>query len=111
MKEDFIIIKFRGQVRRISLEEVVFVEQNLRKVLFHLHSEICTTYGKLERYREHLPRGFYQCNKSYIINLDKVVKMGDQIIYFSDGEDIRIGRQSFHGAKKAFLQFSSPSDR
>ena len=110
MEKDFIIIKFKGQVRKIGLEDVIFVEQDLRKVLFHLHSEVCATYGKLEKYLEQLPQEFYQCNKSYVINLEKVIKMNDQTIYFSDGQEIRMGRQSFHGAKKAFLKFVLPSD-
>ncbi|QHI73219.1 LytTR family DNA-binding domain-containing protein [Aminipila terrae] len=110
MEDRFIVLKFKGEVRKIIPQEIVFVEQNLRKVLFHLNSEVCGTYGKIENYVEHLPREFYQCNKSYVINLDKVVKMGNQVIYFSDGKDIRIGRQSFHGAKKAFLKFASQSE-
>ncbi|QAT43144.1 LytTR family DNA-binding domain-containing protein [Aminipila luticellarii] len=110
MKKDFIILKFKGEVRKILPQDIIFVEQDLRKVLFHLNSEIYGTYGKIETYMQHLPQEFYQCNKSFVINLDKVIKMRDQIIYFSDGKDIRIGRQSFHGAKKAFLKFASESE-
>lgn len=107
MKDKCIVIKFRGEVRKIFPQEIIFVEQNLRKVLFHLNSEVCGTYGKIQNYVENLPQEFYKCNKSYVINLDKVTKMGNQIIYFSDGNDIRIGRQSFSSAKKAFLEFIS----
>lgn len=110
MKENCIIIKFRGEVRKILPQEIIFVEQNLRKVLFHLNSEVCGTYGKIQNYVEHLPEEFYKCNKSYVINLDKVTKMGNQIIYFSNGNDLRIGRQSFYGAKKAFLEFALQSE-
>jgi len=110
MKDNCIIIKFKGEVRRILPQEIVFVEQNLRKVLFHLNSEVCGTYGKIENYMQNLPEEFYKCNKSYVINLNKVIKMGNQVIYFSDGNDIRIGRQSFHGAKKAFLEFALQSE-
>lgn len=110
MKENYIIIKFRGEVRKIFPHEIIFIEQNLRKVLFHLNYEVCGTYGKIENYLVELPQEFYKCNKSYVINLDKVTKMGNQVICFSDGKDIRMGRQSFHGAKKAFLEFTAQSE-
>ncbi len=107
MKEKRIIIKFKGEVRGILPDDIVFIEQNLRKVFFHLTSDVCGTYGKIESYTLNMPKEFYKCNKSYVINLDKVTRMGDQTIYFSNGNDIRIGRQSFYGAKKAFVEFLS----
>ncbi|MFV0516548.1 MAG: LytTR family transcriptional regulator DNA-binding domain-containing protein [Aminipila sp.] len=105
MKDKEIIIKFKGEVRKIDSKEIIVIEQNLRKVFFHLGEEVCVTYGKISEYEPILPKEFYRCNKSYIMNLDKIIKMEKQIIYFSDNTDIRLGRKSFCAAKKAFLAF------
>lgn len=111
MKENGIIIKFKGEVRKVLPHEIIFVEQNLRKVFFHFSSDMFGTYGKIENYLVSLPKEFYKCNKSYVINLDKVAKMKDQIIFFSDGNCIRVGKHSFDGAKRAFLEFTSQLEK
>lgn len=102
---DAVIVKNKGEIRRIAFQDIIYIEKNLRKIYFHLASDVFCTYGKFDNYAIDLPEEFYMCNRSYIINLNKVAIMKDQTIYFIDGEDIRLGRDRFYGARKAYSAF------
>ncbi|MBN7772111.1 LytTR family DNA-binding domain-containing protein [Clostridium aminobutyricum] len=102
---DAVVVKNKGEIRRIAFQDIIYIEKSLRKIFFHLSSEVFCTYGKFDMYVVDLPEEFYLCSRSYIINLSKVIIMKDQTIYFVDGKDIRIGRDKFYGARKAYSAF------
>lgn len=102
---DAFVIKNKGEIRKIEFQDIIFIEKSLRKIFFHLSSGIVCTYGKFDNYLEDLPKEFYLCNRSYIINLSKVIIMKDQIIYFVGGQDIRIGKDKFYSARRAYSDF------
>lgn len=102
---DAFVVKNKGEIRKIEFQDIIFIEKSLRKVFFHLSSGIFCTYGKFDMYLEDLPKEFYLCSRSYIINLSKVIIMKDQTIYFVEGKDIRVGKDKFYSARRAYSDF------
>ena len=90
------------QCCRISLENILYVEQQGREVLIVTENITYRKYGKLSDMEAYLDERFFYCLKSMTINLSNVISMQNQVITFRDGTEIFLGRQNFVKAKQTF---------
>jgi len=102
MENKYIPIVNREEACKVYIDDVLMLEQDLRKTFIHTEGEKFWRYGKIEELAGFLDSRFFKCHKSYIINMDQVVKMKDQTIFFKNGETIMIGRDKFKAAKQNF---------
>lgn len=101
----YIPLVSRGETCKIFLESIILIEQELRKARIYTDEENYSLYSKIEEFTQYLDGRFLRCHQSYIINLDKVVKMKAQTIFFENGLKIMIGREKFINAKQNFTNY------
>jgi len=105
MERRYIPIVKRSETSKIYLESIILIEQNLRKVVIHTEEDSYWRYGKIEELVKYLDGRFLKCHSSCIINMDKVIKMREQTIFFENGLEIGIGREKFLSAKQNFARY------
>jgi DNA-binding LytR/AlgR family response regulator len=105
MLRDYIPIIRRDETSKIFVDDVLCIEQELRKAVIYTMGDTYWCYGKISDLSKHLDNRFFQCHQSYIINMDRVVKMREQTIYFENGFKITIGRDKFSIAKQSFSAY------
>lgn len=91
----FICLKSTGQVRRLSVEDILYVENQGRKLLFHTKEAIFTCYGKMEEYERQLPDYFFRCHRGYLVSLKEVASYERNAIYLSNGEMLLMAKQKY----------------
>lgn len=99
---DYIPFIKRNDICKIFIEDIMMIEQDLRKIVIHTEEEQHQCYGKISELSEYLDGRFYKCHCSCIINMDKVVRMKDRMIYFENGFVMPICREKFQNAKQYF---------
>lgn len=100
-------VKTKNRIYVIEFENVVFFEKELRKIIIHTKAGNIEFYGSFTELIQHLDDRFLFCHRSYIINMDEIIVMGEGKIYVSSNECIFFGRETYRKARKEFQRYLS----
>lgn len=65
----------RGNVTKIPIDTILFIESNYRKIIVHTKNQEYEYYEKLDVLEEMLKQdGFIRCHQSYIVATDKITR-------------------------------------
>ena len=99
-----VVLKVRGRSIVVACDDVEFVESERRKVRFHTSDGPIESYCTLADAAESLPDTFFQCHKSFIVNMDKVVEIGADGISMKSGATVPVSQKRRRFAKEALLE-------
>ena len=102
MNEKYIPIINKEETCKVYIEKVLFIEQELRKTIIYTEIDKFWRYGKIDELLRYLDNRFFKCHQSCIINMDKVIRMKEQTIFFENGLKIVMGKEKFKYAKQNF---------
>jgi len=105
MGQAFIPIWTRWETGRVNLDEIIYIEKDLKKISIHTYGREVSFYGKMHQIEEYLDSRFLVCHRSYLFNMDKIVHMGNQTLELETGARIHLGRESFRKARRVFEQY------
>ena len=103
--ENYIPVKTRKETTRVNIREILYIETELRIVKIYTAKRAYRLYGKLDEIVKYLKDNFYRCHKSCVINLEMIERMEDGVIYFSDGQTVRIGQNNYRLTKNHYLRY------
>ena len=95
----------KKEIRKVFLESIILVEQKLRKTTIYTDEDNYRYNSKIDEVMQYLDGRFLKCHQSYIINLDKVVRMHACTIIFENGIEIALGRDCFTAAKQRYAVY------
>lgn len=104
-KRLYLPIVSASEVVKVYLDEIVYIESEVRKIHYHTEDGIYSVYAKLDEVAENLPENFFRCHKRCLINLEKVKRMSGNTIYFENGSSIIMGQNNFIKTKHAYKIF------
>ena len=103
--KNYIPIIRRDETCKVFIENILAIEQDLRKTVIYTEGDKYWRYGKMDELLTYLDGRFFKCHHSCVINMDKVVKMREQTIFFENGFSIMMGREKFQCAKQNFARY------
>lgn len=104
MKEYIPIISTKETIRA-SVEEILYVEQYLRKTKIVMESGCHENYGKINEYVVYMGNNFLKCHRSLYVNMDNVVSMKDQTVHFKTGDSVILSRDKYTAARQRFSAY------
>lgn len=106
-KRRYIKVTYLGTETSILLSNIHYLESNLRKVIFGLpEGREITVNGKLSDFEPALiEHGFCRCHKSYLVNLEHIDRIEDDMFYLTCGKTVNISRAYKSSAKKAYFDY------
>jgi DNA-binding LytR/AlgR family response regulator len=81
------------------------MESKGRTIEVHTAEGIITTYERLNNIISSLPPSFYQCHKSYIVNMHQIQRFKSSEIQLKNGEIVTVSRSKYNETKKAYFEF------
>lgn len=87
------LLKIDGKGTLIDLNDVQFIEKNGMKLIYHAFHDDYETYISLNKIQSKLPKNFVRCHKSFIANLNNIVRISftDNTILFKNNSICYIG--------------------
>ena len=82
----------RQTMERIDCHEICFMESRGHNVYIYTKNREIRIYQKLTDLVDLLPDYFHQCHKSYIVNLEYVVRLERTLLYMADGRMVPVSR-------------------
>lgn len=97
-KESY-VLKTSGGIRKIYLEDLIFVESEGHYLYFHTTSDTYTVLSSMKKVEADLKdTHFFRCNNSYLVNLEYVHSIEGNIVHVGE-YDLTVSRPR----KKSFL--------
>lgn len=104
--DGYIIINYKGVDTKIRLSNIQYIESNLHKILFHMHSaQTIEIRSKLDFYEGKLSDSFIRCHKSFIVNLAYVEGIDSRGFVMKEGEIVKISRPYLNESKEAYYSY------
>ena len=95
----------RSEIAAVKEDEIVYAENQGRLVTIYTTSRKYSYYGKLSDLKEMLGHSFCSCHSSMIINFEKVASIKDGTFRMEGGQILPMGKNSYHSARKSFIDF------
>nr|WP_288828942.1 LytTR family DNA-binding domain-containing protein [uncultured Clostridium sp.] len=104
LKEPPIIVKSGQTTLCVSCSDLLYVEVNNKTVTLHNKNDITEFSGKLEAIETNLPARFYRCHRSFIVNMDYVVRFDKMDLHLVNGESVPVSKRKYQDFTRAFLR-------
>lgn len=101
-EEQFLTLKIRHSHIRIAVNDILFLERNLRETFIYTKSETYTVRDKLNILQQQLPDFFVCCHRSFLVNLHAVSRLQHTEITLTTGQQIPVSRAHYENVKKSF---------
>ncbi len=106
-----IVIQRGAACEVVLLSEIVYCEVQGRKLYLHRTDEtVVDYYGRLEELARRVDRRFFQCHRSYLVNLDCVRGCQNGQVMLSGGMTIPVSRLRERGLIQALLTHMKERD-
>lgn len=106
-KKQSITIAYEGTEIDILISNIQCLESSLRKIIFTLsENKEIEIAGKLTDFESFLLKyGFCRCHKSYLVNIEHIDRIDDDMFYLTCGKAVKISRAYLQSAKKAYFEY------
>ncbi len=107
------IVKNQHGIFVFQVEDIVYMEKNLRKICLYVRVLDSSKYEQIEfygRFEEVVPQlddRFMHCHRSYIINMDEIVWMRGCEIFVMPDIRIHMGKDAYGRARRIFREYLS----
>lgn len=104
-----IVLRQRGVPISIALREIYYIESRGHTIEVHTAMETVVAYDSLENVMRSLPVGFFQCHKSYIVNMAQIRRFQSANILLKNGETVPISRARYTQTKESYFNYMGQS--
>lgn len=108
-EEPSMILKTHGQSVAVPFQDILYLESDRHNVQVFTAGEVITVSGKLSALMAGLPASFFQCHKSYIINMRQIRRIGPASVLLKNGGSVPVSRARYAGLKEAWFRFVDAS--
>lgn len=102
---NYIPIITKRESSKVHTAEILYLEKDLRRINIYTVSRVYTIYGKFDTITKYLGDSFHKCHGSCIVNLDKIIRMEEGIIYLENGQTLRVGQNSYQSTRRYYHKY------
>ncbi len=102
----YYVIKSKSTIRRIEVQNILFVETVRKHLIFHLASEHIEIPGKISEVTEQLKQyGFYQVHQGYCVNMNHIKEFCLYDIIMDNDERVMVSIRKRAEVMKAYAEY------
>lgn len=100
-----ILVRNKGQLRRVPADIVYYIESSNRKVILCLPDETIEFYDKISELEQLLKPDFFRIHKGYLINMRYVERYDRSEVLMKNGDRLLISKYKYHEFVNAYLNY------
>ncbi len=101
----YLLVKTEGSHRRIPVDDILYVENNGRKVILHMKTECLEYYERMNHLEDVLGDGFYRCHRGYLVALSAISGYDHESITVGQGDKIYLAKQKYSEFVKRYCRY------
>ena len=104
-KQNALVIVNKGEIARLPVSHIVFLESSGRKMCIHSKDRVWETYMKFSDIGERMPSQFLRCHQSYMVNMDYIQSMSGQIFNLGRYGQVPISQSRMKMVSERFMTY------
>ncbi len=104
-RDSLICLSGKDLATAVPSSSIHYLESSGHRLSIHTDSDCYTIYERLEAVANRLPSDFYQCHKSFLVNMKHIRQIDKYQIYLKDGTVIPIAKSRYNGTKKRYFEY------
>lgn len=105
-RKSCIIINVKGNIHRIMIRDIYYVESERRKIFIHGNGDsIESYYMKLDDFISKAPGVFLRCHQSFAVNMDKICYFSSKHVILFNGKKLLVSQRKYREAKEQFFEY------
>lgn len=102
----YIVVKCGTVSKKVLIQDILYVESNNKKVIFHTNGRKIETYGKMDETEKMLGQVFYRCHRCYLANMEKITAYSQDTIQLVNGDRLILARKKYPDFLKKYKNFA-----
>lgn len=103
-ENDFLVFSGKKEYF-IKIKDIQYIESLGDEMALHLEKDYIIVKETLKGINKRLDQRFYQCHKSYIVNMQNILKLENDKVYLKHGETVAVSVRRRKEMKKQYFQF------
>ena len=103
-KNNYLTISWNRREHNILLDDIIYMERNLRTTTIYCTSSTYYTSEKLTDLLKRLDHNFAYCHRSYLINLNQITGFENNLVTLAGKHKIPVSQKRANDVKKQFLE-------
>lgn len=104
-KKRQLFIRKRGRSITISVDDILYLENEMHKIAVHTRQETFTFYGTMSELEQKVGEGFYRCHRGYLVNMAYVAEYDAETICLTNGESVYLAREKYQDFVKQYMRY------
>lgn len=100
-----LIVKTGNSYHSIPLENIIYAENNGRKIILHTNGSTLEFYGKMNDLEGELGGGFFRCHRGYLVSMAYVSGYDSGNIYLKNGDQIYLAKRKLAEFAKEYRAY------
>lgn len=103
--DKYIPVITRQYSRKINVDDIVYLEQQQRKLAIVTKDQTYVSYQRIENVEKQLDERFYHTLKKLIVNIEQISAAENQTIVFENGIALQLGREAYIRTKQTYAAY------
>ena len=99
------MFKIRSRIHVVPIGEILYLEKYRKQIRAHTEKGDHVFYARFDDVMPDLDVRFSRCHRSYVLNYDRVVYMGDYVIRMDDSSELFFGKPTILRIKKDYESY------
>ena len=98
-------IKTREQHYAIEHRNILYVENQGRKVKIHTREKVIEAYAVMNELEQKLGEGFYRCHRGYLVNMKHITEYNHTSIRLNNGESVYLAKERYGEFIREYMRY------
>ena len=103
--KEYITVKTKGELHRICIDDVIYIESEKRNLHIHTNKHIITIVSQLSDIEKQLPCDFVRIHQSFIVNINYIEVFDASNVKLKTSEILSISRYRSKSAREKIMRY------
>lgn len=100
-----LFIKTRGKSFTVNTRDILYLENEMRKIAVHTQNDVFTFYGAMSEIEDELGDDFFRCHRGYLVNMAHIAEYNTADIYLTNGAKVYLSKEKYAEFVKTYMRF------
>ena len=105
-----VLVRNGKTTRRVSSDDIYYIESSNRKVILYLQHEKIEYYDKISYLEGKLKPDFFRVHKGYLVNMKYVEQYSRTEVWMKNGDSLLISKYKYQDFVKSYQEYIANKD-
>lgn len=100
-----LLLQQKGVAYAIPYRDICYLESRGHQLVIHTFNDSILHYQRLEDLKKQLPAQFFQCHKSYLVNMALIRRIEKTAVFLKTGEEVPVSKSRYQETRTAYFRY------